>query len=188
MNQEAIMRTWLTTLAPLFLAAAPLMAQRRGEEAEYRYALFIDGSTARGSTGSVLDNMGVGGSVYTDAFAHISLRATAAYDRVSSGNGNPDQVTSALGDVVFYPFTLTIVRVYAFGGLGLSHQSERREFVPVGNQQVTRTTSAFTYGGLDAGVGLELGGLFIQYRVPPHADVASSAAPNYNLISLGIRF
>jgi hypothetical protein len=175
-----------TSIAALLIASAPLHAQRN--DIEHRFSIFVDGSTAKGSTG-VLDNVGAGASLDLRALANVSVRVSGAYDRVTSGpRSDPNQYLSTGADLVLYPVTDAPARFYVFGGIGYAHQAEHTGNIVTQGAVVTQTTSANSFLGAEGGFGMELGGLFLQYRIPPRPRTASPSTTNYSLISLGIRF
>ena len=181
------MRILAASLLALAASATTASAQQR-EELDYRYALFMDGSTARGSVGSVFDNVGLGASADVQPLSRIAFRATGSYDRVASGGaGEPNRLINGFGDIVLYPVPEPLVRVYAFVGVGVTHVGARVDAITAGTT-IQRDVSSYTFAGLDAGAGLELGAIFIQYRVPPRSTSVSGVPINYNLVSLGFRF
>jgi hypothetical protein len=165
--------------------ASPLCAQRG--DIDHRFSLFIDGATASGGVG-VADNLGGGASLDLRALATVSVRLTGSYNRVAAGTRvEPNQYLSGSADVVYYPLTETLVRPYAFGGVGYSRQAQRSSSIVTQGATITQTTPAYYFLGASAGLGVELGGLFIQYRIPPKPTNAN-ASSRYELISLGVRF
>jgi hypothetical protein len=171
----------------LVVVAMPLSAQRGS--IEHRYSVFIDGATASDTYGSFFNNFGGGASLDFRPFTLVSSRLTASYNRVATGGPHaPLQFRNVSADLVFYPTPESRIRPYLLAGLGYSHQTAHAMTIVRNGVTTTASTRANYFLGTEYGAGLELGGLFIQYRVPPRPRITNTGMTGYSLISLGLRF
>lgn len=176
------------------VASRPASSRAQGIDSTHHYSILFTTATGVGTTGGLKNNFGVGGSADVWTRRLFTLRTGLEYNRVVVyGSSAPVQIGTMMLDGIVHPAPASwLVRPFFFAGLGASRSMART--VTYYNTPDRGTFSTAVPGrvwyGPDAGVGLEVGRSFVQFRTGPVGlgTFGSGSGHDYGALSVGVHF